>query len=171
MMTISRWLCITALLMQMGVSNATEGSVAERLVSLKGQALSTQRDLDLLKRELTHSQDRLLVYLKVDIDTRFELLEAKLSVNGHIVKQHHYTTADVTALRKGGNHPLATLPLAQGEHQLQVYIKAKNQNNLIFEQRDSISLTKSNTSKIVSIRLLDNLSAQQYRFGINEWND
>lgn len=170
-MTISRWLCITALLMQMGIGNATADSVAERLVNLKGQALSTQRDLDLLKRELTHSHDQLLVYLKVDIDTRFELLEAKLSVNGRIVKQHHYSPADITALRKGGTQPLAALPLAQGEHRLDVYIKAINQNNLTFEQRDSISLTKSSTSKIVSIRLLDNLSTQQYRFGINEWND
>lgn len=171
MMTISRWLCITVLFMQMGISNAKEDSVTKRLAHLKGQALSTQRDLDLLKRELTHSHDQMLVYLKVDIDTRFELLEAELSVNGRVVKQHHYSAADIIALRKGGNHPLAILSLAQGNHQLEIHIKARNQQNLIFEQRDSMGLTKSNTTKIVSIHLLDNLSTQLYRFGINEWND
>lgn len=170
-MTTSHWLCAVALLLLMGTSTADEHSVSEQLTRLKSQALSTQRDLGLLKRELKHSREQLLVLLSVDINTRFELVEAKLKVNGRTIKQHQFNDIEFGALRQGGNQPFANTQLAPGAYQLEIEVTAKNQNNTLFQQTEKFDFKKSEAAKVVVVHLLDNLITQQYGFGIDEWND
>lgn len=170
-MITSRWLGVVVLLWCVGTSHAASDTMSEQLTSLKSQALSAQRDLGLLERELTYSRDQLLMYLSVDIDTRFELVEAKLKVNGRTIKQHQFTPTEFNALRKGGSQPLISTQMVNGSYQVEVEVTAKDQNNTTFKQKETLDLIKSNSAKILSVHLLDNLNAQQYRFGINEWND
>lgn len=173
-MTKSRWLKATALslFLCMGTSQASASDVvAERLTDLKSQALSTQRDLNLLQREITYSKDQLVVYLAVDIDTRFELLTAELKVNGNTIKRHRYNTAETQALRSGGLQPLLITNMTPGAHKIEVLVSAKNQKNTVFTQTEVVDLVKTQATKVLNLQLSDNLNTQQYRFGVNEWND
>jgi len=170
-MTISHWLGVVVLLLFVGTSVAADDGVSEQLTHLKSQALSAQRDFGLLKRELAHSPEQLLVYLSVDIDTRFELVEATLTINERAFKRHHFDEMELGALQKGGNQLFLNTKLPSGNHRVTIEVTAKDQHQKVFKQEQSVDLKKSESTKIVSVHLLDNLSAQRYRFGINEWND
>src|SRR5690625_1174692 len=153
-MTTSHWLCAVALLLLMGTSTADEHSASEQLTRLKSQALSTQRDLGLLKRELKHSREQLLVLLSVDIDTRFELVAANPKVNGRTIKQHLFSDIEFGAMREGGNQPFANTQRAPGAYQQEIEDTEKNQNHSQFQQTEKTDFKKSEAAKVVVVHLL-----------------
>src|SRR5690625_8045953 len=121
-----------------------------------------QRDSDLLKLELNHSREQLLVLLSVDIDTRFELVEAKLKVHGRTNKQHQFNDIEFGALRQGGNQPFANTQLAPGAYQLEIEVTAKNENNTRFQQTEKFEFKKSKAAKLHAMTLLDKRGTHSY---------
>lgn len=144
--------------------------LGERISDLKGELRELNRELAMLEEELLFpTSTQLAVFLSLEVDDYFELAAVKLSVDDKLIASHVYNPREQAALRRGGVQRLYLGNLKSGEHELLAEFNGPGASNGSYAHVKKITFSKSEASKFIELKILDQSGNRQPEFVVREW--
>ncbi|MDQ7074908.1 MAG: AraC family transcriptional regulator [Gammaproteobacteria bacterium] len=141
-----------------------------RTRALKWQVLQLNQELLQLDEALRYpQQQRVTVFVALDIGFFFQLHSLQLKIDGVAVTTSDYSLSEREALKKGGVHRLYTANLAAGEYELRVIFYGLGPNNRVYQRAAAFKLHKLEKSQFVKVLIRDKELKQQPEFVISQW--
>lgn len=156
-----RWIGFIGALLLVGTlaAQATDGNsaenandLAERVETLKLEAVTLARDIALLERELGAEQGRVTVFVSLDPRLGDQLEQIELKIGDQVVVEHTYNTSENAALAKDGAHRLYTAALAPDRHVLEAHLSAYGKAGRV-RKTTKLSFRNERAPKTIELRL------------------
>lgn len=148
----------------------TAAKLGEEIEDLKSAVLELNRDLLILEEELLYpSNTQLAVFLSLDVGTWFQLDAVRLMVDDDMVASTLYTAKQVSALHRGGVQRLYLGNLKSGEHEITAVYTGKGPNGRDYKRGATLVINKTDSAKLLELRIQDKTSNEQPHFDIKEW--
>jgi hypothetical protein len=142
--------------------------LAERVETLKLEAVTLARDIALLERELGAEQGRVTVFVSLDPRLGDQLEQIELKIGDQIVAEHRYSASENAALAKDGAHRLYTAALAPDRHVLEANLSAHGKTGRV-RKSTKLSFRNEQAPKTIELRL-EATDAGLAELTVREWD-
>jgi len=146
-----------------------ELSLDEQIVAIKaemvdlGQAIKSLEDILLYPPE-----NKLAVYLSMDVGLLFDLDTLRLHINNELIAEYEYSDREETGLSKGAAQKLFIGNYMPGKYNLRAIFTGVGPHGRPYKRALSHQFTKSKLAKVLKLVVYDNVHKQQPEFLVED---
>lgn len=132
----------------------TAAAIDHEVQQIKQEILDINRELWVLEEELLFPPERrLTVFLSVDSGTTLDLELLKIELNGQPLADHHYSDAEMQALRKGGVQKPYIGKIENGDYVLKARLQGVTAKDRVFDLETNVTFTKKKGTKNIELQV------------------
>lgn len=137
--------------------------------ALKKEMIELGRDIKVLEEVLLYPpEERVSIYLSMDIGKLFDLESVKLTINNEVLVNQIYSDREEHGFKQGAAQQLYLGNYAPGKYMLRAIFTGKGPHGRSFKRAVKFVFTKERRPKTLEIVIEDNMREQQPEFVIKE---